>query len=48
MAMVCQRHPLAAFPREKDPVPITQEAEWDPGSVWTGVGNKKFSAPAGV
>jgi hypothetical protein len=23
----------------KEPVPIVQEAGWDPGTVWTGAGN---------
>jgi len=23
------------YPRERDPVPIVQEAGWAPGSVWT-------------
>ena len=27
------------FNPEKDPVPIVQEAGWDPGSVWTGAEN---------
>ena len=27
------------FTREKDPVPIVQEAGWAPGTVWTGVEN---------
>jgi hypothetical protein len=29
----------------KDPVPIVQEAEWAPGSVWTGAENL---APTGI
>jgi hypothetical protein len=27
------------YPRERDPVPILQEAGWAPGLVWTGAGN---------
>ena len=27
------------FTPGKDPVPIVQEAGWDPGPVWTGAGN---------
>ena len=27
------------FTPEKDPVPIVQEAVWNPGSVWTGAEN---------
>jgi len=27
------------YPRERDPVPITQEARQAPGPVWTGVEN---------
>jgi len=27
------------YPRERDPEPIVQEAEWDPELVWTGVEN---------
>ena len=30
-----QHHALAAFSRERDPVPIVQEAVWVPGPVWT-------------
>jgi hypothetical protein len=26
-------------PQERDPVPIVQEADWAPGSVWTGAEN---------
>jgi len=40
-----QRHALAAFPPGKDPVPIVQEAWWDPGPVWTGTENL---APTGI
>ena len=35
-----QRHaPTALYPRNKDPVPVVQEAEWVPGPVWTGAEN---------
>jgi hypothetical protein len=40
-----QRHAPAAFYPGKDPVPIVQEAVWDPGPVWTGAENL---APAGI
>ena len=48
MEIVSQRHSLAAFLGGKDPVPIVQETEWTPESVWTGVGKKKFLSPAAV
>jgi hypothetical protein len=28
--------PQPLYPRERDPVPIVQEAGWAPGPVWTG------------
>jgi len=31
--------PRPLFTPGKEPVPIVQEAEWDPGSVWTGAEN---------
>jgi len=35
--MCGQQHaPTAFYPRERDPVPILQEAGWAPGLVWTG------------
>ena len=34
-----QRHAPAALLPEKEPVPIVQEAGWDPGPVWTGAEN---------
>jgi hypothetical protein len=37
------RQPL--YPRERDPLPITQDVGWDPGTVWTGVEN---AAPTGI
>jgi len=36
MGLVGQPHAPAASTPGKDPVPIVQEAEWAPGSVWTG------------
>jgi len=40
-----QRHVPAAFPQERDPVPIVQETEWTPGPVWKGAEN---IAPTGM
>jgi hypothetical protein len=40
-----QRHAPAALPRERDPVPIVQEAGWAPGPVWKGAENV---APTGI
>ena len=41
-----QRRAPAALPsREKDPVPIVQEAVWVPGPVWTAAENL---APPGI
>ena len=37
--------PRPLYPRERDPVPIVQEAEWPPGPVWTGTDNL---APTGI
>jgi hypothetical protein len=34
-----QLHAPAALPRERDPVPIVQEAGWAPWPVWTGAKN---------
>jgi hypothetical protein len=31
--------PRPLYPRERDPVPIVQEAEWAQGPVWTGAEN---------
>jgi hypothetical protein len=33
------------YPRERDPVPILQEVEWDPVPVWKGAKNP---APTGI
>jgi hypothetical protein len=40
-----QHQSLAAFTPGKDPVPIVQEAGWNPGSVWIGAENL---APTGI
>jgi len=40
-----QRQGLTALLREGNPVPIVEEAGWDPGPVWTGAENL---APSGV
>ena len=45
MGVGCQRHAPAALPRERDTVPIVQEAEWATGSVWTVAKNL---APTGI
>ena len=37
--------PWPLFTPGKDPVPIVQESEWAPGSVWTGAENL---APTGI
>jgi hypothetical protein len=37
--------PRPLYPRERDPVPIVQEAGWAPGSVWTAAENL---APTGI
>jgi len=37
--------PRPLFTPEKDPVPILQKAEWDPGPVWKGAENL---APDGI
>jgi hypothetical protein len=39
MGMGGQRHAPATLPPGKRTVPILWEAEWAPGSVWTGVEN---------
>ena len=36
MGVSSQRHPLTDLPRERDPVPLVQEAGWAAGPVWTG------------
>ena len=37
--------PRPLYPRERDPIPIAQEAEWAPGPVWMGAKNL---APIGI
>ena len=39
MGWVAKVTPRPLYPREKDPVPIVEEAGWAPGPVWTGVEN---------
>ena len=39
MGWVVKATPRPLYPRERDPVPIVQEAEWASGQVWTGVEN---------
>jgi hypothetical protein len=36
---------LPLYPRERDPVPIVQEAGWAPGPAWTAAENL---APTGI
>ena len=40
MGWVVNATPRPLYPRERDPVPIVEEAGWAPGSVWTGAGNR--------
>jgi hypothetical protein len=40
-----QLHAPALLPRERDPVPILQEAGWAPGPVWMAAENL---APTGI
>jgi hypothetical protein len=45
MGVSGQRHaPAVLYPREKTPVPIVQEAGWDPEPVWTQRLQEKSSA----
>ena len=39
MGWVVNATPQPLYPRERDPVPIVQEAGWVPGPVWTGMEN---------
>jgi len=39
MGSVVNATPWPLYPRKGDPVPIVQEAGWDPGPVWTGAEN---------
>ena len=36
-AWVVDATPWQLYPRERDPVPIVQEAGWAPVPVWTGI-----------
>jgi hypothetical protein len=40
-----QCHAPAAFPWERDPIPIVQEAGWAPGLVWIGA---EYLAATGI
>ena len=42
---VVKAKPRLLYPRERDPVPIVQEAGWAAGPVWTGAENL---APTGI
>jgi hypothetical protein len=44
-AVSAQRHALALLPRERDRVPVVQEAGWPPVPVWTVAENL---APTGI
>ena len=39
MGWVVNATPRPLYPRERDPVPIVQEAGWAPGQVWKGAEN---------
>ena len=39
MGWVVNATPWPLYSRERDPVPILQEAGWAPGPVWTGAEN---------
>jgi hypothetical protein len=45
MGVGVQRQDWPPYPRERDPLPIIQEAGWAPGPVCTGVENL---APTGI
>ena len=45
MGWVVNATPRSLYPRERDPVPIVQEAGWAPGPVWTGA---EELAPTGI
>jgi len=45
MGWVVNVTPRSLFTPGKDPVPIVQEASWDPEPVWTGARNL---APTGI
>jgi hypothetical protein len=40
--------PRPLYPRERDPVPIVQEAGWASGQVWRGMDKRRFLALNGV
>jgi len=39
MELVVNATPRPPYPRERDPVPILQEAGWAAGPIWTGAEN---------
>ena len=43
MGWVVDATPRPFYPRERDPIPIPQEAGWAPGPVWTGA--EKLAPP---
>jgi len=43
MGWVVNTTPRPLYPRERDSVPIVQEAGWAPGPVWTGAENLAFT-----
>jgi hypothetical protein len=45
MGWMVNATPRPLYPRERDPVPIVQEAGWAPGRVWTDAVNL---APTGI
>jgi len=46
MGWVVNATPRPLYPRERDPVPIVQDAGWAPGPVWTGAEN--LAPPTGI
>jgi len=45
MEGVVNATPQPLYPRERDPLPIVQEAGWDPWPVWTGA---EYLASTGI
>jgi hypothetical protein len=43
MGWVVNARPRPLYPRERDPVPIVQEACWAPGLAWTGAENLAYT-----
>jgi hypothetical protein len=43
MGVVVNSTPRPLYPRERDPVPIVQDAGWAPGPVWTYAKNLAFT-----